>query len=85
MHPINLKNILLFCTILACGLGMPMQTMAQADPLIEKVSQKLAQVNDYVAEGVMKTDVSFINDIELKIVINVFFENLRGLSHFRCN
>jgi outer membrane lipoprotein-sorting protein len=60
MHPINLKNILLFCTILACGLGMPMQTMAQADPLIEKVSQKLAQVNDYVAEGVMKTDVSFI-------------------------
>ena len=40
MHPINLKNILLICIILACGLGMPMQTMAQADPLIEKVSQK---------------------------------------------
>ncbi|MEY3819114.1 MAG: hypothetical protein RLZZ425_575, partial [Bacteroidota bacterium] len=60
MHPINLKNILLICIILACGLGMPMQTMAQTDPLIEKVSQKLAQVNDYVAEGVMKTDVSFI-------------------------
>ena len=60
MHPINLKNILLICIILACGLGMPMQTMAQADPLIEKVSQKLAQVNDYVAEGVMKTDVAFI-------------------------
>jgi len=34
--------------------------MAQTDPLIEKVSQKLAQVNDYVAEGVMKTDVAFI-------------------------
>lgn len=33
---------------------------AQVDPLIEKVSQKLALVNDYVAEGVMKTDVSFI-------------------------
>lgn len=33
---------------------------AQLDPLIEKVSQKLALVNDYVAEGVMKTDVSFI-------------------------
>jgi outer membrane lipoprotein-sorting protein len=34
--------------------------MAQTDPLIEKVSQKLGQVNDYIAEGVMKTDVSFI-------------------------
>ena len=36
------------------------RTNAQTDPLIEKVSQKLALVNDYVAEGVMKTDVSFI-------------------------
>ena len=34
--------------------------IAQSDPLIEKVSLKLGQVNDYVAEGVMKTDVSFI-------------------------
>ena len=33
---------------------------AQVDPLIERVSQKLGLVNDYVAEGVMKTDVSFI-------------------------
>jgi outer membrane lipoprotein-sorting protein len=33
---------------------------AQVNVLIEKVSQKLALVNDYVAEGVMKTDVSFI-------------------------
>jgi hypothetical protein len=32
----------------------------QGDPLIEKVAQKLASVNDYVAEGIMKTDVSFI-------------------------
>ncbi|MCF8407169.1 MAG: hypothetical protein K9G06_04780 [Chitinophagaceae bacterium] len=37
-----------------------MNVIAQTDPLIEKVSQKLAQVNDYVAEGVMKTDVAFI-------------------------
>ena len=35
-------------------------THAQTDPLIEKVSQKLALVNDYVAEGTMKTNVSFI-------------------------
>ena len=33
---------------------------AQVDPLVERVSQKLGLVNDYVAEGVMKTDVSFI-------------------------
>lgn len=60
MHPKIFKNTLLFCTILACSVCMPMHSMAQTDPLIEKVSQKLAQVNDYVAEGVMKTDVSFI-------------------------
>ena len=33
---------------------------AQVDPLVERVSQKLGLVNDYVAEGIMKTDVSFI-------------------------
>ena len=49
-------SILLICivflqTTIAC---------AQGDPLIEKVAQKLATVNDYVAEGIMKTDVSFI-------------------------
>ena len=36
------------------------KAIAQGDPLIEKVAQKLATVNDYVAEGIMKTDVSFI-------------------------
>lgn len=36
------------------------QSFAQVDPLIEKVSKKLALVNDYVGDGVMKTDVSFI-------------------------
>ena len=33
---------------------------AQTNVVVEKVRQKLALVNDYVAEGVMKTDVSFI-------------------------
>ncbi|MFM2439850.1 MAG: hypothetical protein RLZ16_849 [Bacteroidota bacterium] len=33
---------------------------AQANALIEKVSQKLALVNDYTATGIMKTDVAFI-------------------------
>ncbi len=50
-----IKNIIPFLLILACT-----NANAQVDPLIEKVSQKLALVNDYVAEGVMKTDVSFI-------------------------
>ena len=36
------------------------KAIAQGDPLIEKVAQKLATVNDYIAEGIMKTDVSFI-------------------------
>ena len=33
---------------------------AQTNELIERVSQKLAIVNDYTAIGIMKTDVSFI-------------------------
>ena len=48
---ILLFSIVCFQTTKAC---------AQGDPLIEKVAQKLATVNDYVAEGIMKTDVSFI-------------------------
>jgi len=36
------------------------KAQAQVDPLIEKVSQKLAMVNDYIASGTIKTDVSFI-------------------------
>ena len=43
-----------------CCVFISLKVIAQTDPLIEKVSQKLGQVNDYVAEGVMKTDVSFI-------------------------
>lgn len=35
-------------------------TQAQTSPVVEKVRQKLALVNDYTAEGIMKTDVSFI-------------------------
>ena len=33
---------------------------AQTNPLIERVTKKLNLVNDYVATGVMKTDVAFI-------------------------
>ena len=54
------KNIILYCTLLNSILFISFNGMAQANPLIERVSQKLGLVNDYVAEGVMKTDVSFI-------------------------
>jgi hypothetical protein len=49
-------SILLFCIVFL----QTTKANAQGDPLIEKVAQKLASVNDYVAEGIMKTDVSFI-------------------------
>ena len=60
MQPTKIKNILLFSLTLSVSLFFSKTAVAQTDPLIEKVSQKLAQVNDYVAEGVMKTDVAFI-------------------------
>ena len=60
MQAKKFKNILLFSWALVISLFFSVTAMAQTDPLIEKVSQKLAQVNDYVAEGVMKTDVAFI-------------------------
>jgi outer membrane lipoprotein-sorting protein len=46
--------------ILAFVLFAQLSAKSQANPVVEKVRQKLALVNDYVAEGVMKTDVSFI-------------------------
>jgi hypothetical protein len=49
---------IILCIVVLVFYTMP--SMAQVDPLIEKVSKKLALVNDYIGEGVMKTDVSFI-------------------------
>jgi len=60
MQPKKYKNIVCYFLAFAFPLFLSVNAMAQTDPLIEKVSQKLAQVNDYVAEGVMKTDVAFI-------------------------
>src|SRR5687767_7184598 len=40
-----------------------------ANDLVKKVKDKLALVNDYQAEGVMKTDVSFIEIPESKVTI----------------
>jgi outer membrane lipoprotein-sorting protein len=51
-----MKKVIVFAFFYCCS----NVAIAQVDPLIEKVSKKLGLVNDYVAEGVMKTDVSFI-------------------------
>jgi len=56
----NITSLLHASYILLFGLMFCINVNAQTDPLIEKVAQKLALVNDYVAEGTMKTDVSFI-------------------------
>jgi outer membrane lipoprotein-sorting protein len=60
MQPKKYKNIVCYFLAFVFPLFLSVNLMAQTDPLIEKVSQKLVQVNDYVAEGVMKTDVAFI-------------------------
>lgn len=41
----------------------------EADALIKKVKDKLATVKDYQADGVMKTDVSFMKIPESKVII----------------
>ncbi len=53
-----MKNKSIF--ILGILLFLQLTLAAQNSTVVEKVRQKLALVNDYVAEGVMKTDVSFI-------------------------
>ena len=50
------KKIVLFFLLITVSQKID----AQANLLIEKVSQKLALVNDYTATGIMKTDVAFI-------------------------
>ncbi|MEI6188879.1 MAG: hypothetical protein WCP61_00525 [Chitinophagia bacterium] len=60
MNSKKFKNILLYCSVITSSLFISLNVMAQSDPLIERVSHKLDQVNDYMAEGLMKTDVSFI-------------------------
>lgn len=61
------KTIVLFI-----GMFMVLVGNAQTNPLVEKVRQKLDLVNDYVAEGVMKTDVTFIKASLGKV--KVFFK-----------
>src|SRR6478735_8795608 len=52
-----MKKILFLLFILSLSFAASAQDMAE---LIKKVKAKLDQVNDYVAEGILKTDVTFI-------------------------
>jgi hypothetical protein len=58
------------------GIPQNSKSNAQGDPLIEKVAQKLATVNNYVAEGIMKTDVSFIKASLGKVKVYFMKPNL---------
>lgn len=52
-----------------CTLAVLYTTAQEADAIIKKVQDKLATVKDYQADGVMKTDVSFMKIPESKVVI----------------
>lgn len=52
-----------------CTLSVLGTTAQEADAIIKKVKDKLATVKDYQADGVMKTDVSFMKIPESKVVI----------------
>lgn len=59
--------------VVLCAISA-LHAMAQdADALIKKVKEKLATVKDYQADGVMKTDVSFMKVPESKVV--VYYKN----------
>lgn len=53
----------------ACTLSITTALAQEADAVIKKVKDKLATVKDYQADGVMKTDVSFMKIPESKVVI----------------
>src|ERR1700751_571979 len=52
-----MKKILFALLFISCSLLGRSQDLA---PLVNKVKAKLDQVNDYTADGVLKTDVAFI-------------------------
>ncbi|HEX8462663.1 MAG TPA: hypothetical protein VF623_14585, partial [Segetibacter sp.] len=53
-----MKKVILI--VFALGLFQPVLCAQDANALVKKVKAKLDRVNDYVAEGLMKTDVAFI-------------------------
>jgi outer membrane lipoprotein-sorting protein len=62
----RLNNVIIPLLLLICSVP----TRAQdTDKLLERVKTKLASVTDYQAEGVMKTDVSFMKVPESKVTV----------------
>ena len=61
MHPINLKNIGRLFLLLFPLMFFVMTLNAQtAEEIIQRIKTKLERINDYIAEGKMKTNVAFI-------------------------
>ncbi|MDE3144163.1 MAG: hypothetical protein KGL19_08420 [Bacteroidota bacterium] len=63
------SKIFLFLFFISCVINVPAQDMSA---LVQKVKAKLDLVNDYVADGKMKTDVAFIKAPVGKI--KIFFK-----------
>jgi len=64
-----MKAIVVACMGAMLVFTAPESRAQDADGLIKKVKEKLSLVNDYQAEGVMKTDVSFMKVPESKVTI----------------
>lgn len=64
-----MKAIVVACIGAMLVFTAPESRAQDADGLIKKVKEKLSLVNDYQAEGVMKTDVSFMKVPESKVTI----------------
>lgn len=64
-----MKAIVVACIGAMLVFMAPESRAQDADALIKKVKEKLSLVNDYQAEGIMKTDVSFMKVPESKVTI----------------
>ena len=61
-----MQKIITFFLLLSC---ISIVNAQNADVLVKKVKAKLEQVNDYIAEGKMKTDVAFIKAPLGKVIV----------------
>jgi len=64
-----MKLFVFTCSVMLFLLTGFVSQAQDANELIKKVKEKLALVNDYQADGVMKTDVSFMKVPESKVTI----------------
>jgi outer membrane lipoprotein-sorting protein len=69
MNNMGMKLSVFTCWVMLFILPGFVSRAQDANELIKKVKEKLALVNDYQAEGVMKTDVSFMKVPESKVTI----------------